>query len=108
MSEKIINHGGARPAVRPDDGRRKNKRTESSGRRPKKLDPRVINLSPEAQQELRIITLHRRAISNNAALTPRQVVEELIKREWLAFDAMIQRHAEELAEVEIVDNAIIL
>lgn len=98
-------HGGARPAVRPDDKRRHNKAT---GRKPKKLDPRTINLSLEAQQELRIITLHLRGIRNNSALTPRQVVEELIKREWAAFDEQWQGAGEELAEVEITGNAIIL
>lgn len=98
-------HGGARPAIRPDDGRRHNR---ASGRKPKKLDPRVINLSAEAQQELRIITLHLRGIRNNPQLTPRQVIEEMIKQRWLEFDANIQAKAEELAEVEAGESAIIL
>lgn len=89
-------HGGARPAVRSDDGRRHNK---ASGRKPKKLDPSVINLGPEASQELRIITLHLRGIRNNAKLTPRQVVEELIKREWVAFDEQVQANAEEYQNI---------
>ncbi len=101
-------HGGPRPATRPDDARHKNGGHTTAGRKPKKLDPRVINLSPEAQQELRIITLHLRAIRNNSALTPRQVVEELIRREWIAFDEQVQADAEELAEVEVTGNAIIL
>lgn len=102
----MTTHGGARPnkATRADDGRRNNRGT---GRKPKKLDPSVIHLSVEAQQELRIITLHLRGIRENQQLTPRQVVEEMIRRRWLEFDADVQAKAEELAEVE-AGEAIIL
>jgi len=96
----MTKHGGARPnkATRPDDGRHSNRGT---GRKPKKLDPQVINLSAEAQQELRIVTLHLRGIRSNPQLTPRQVIEEMIKQRWLEFDADVQAKAEELAEVEV-------
>ena len=75
--------GGPRPKIRADDQR--------NGRQPgaRNVTRRRLALSDDAKQELRIITLHRRGITDNRELTPDEVVEELIHAAWLEYDAAI-------------------
>lgn len=100
-------HGGARPAKRPDDGRHKNGGHTTAGRKPERTDPDVIRLRKEAQQELNIV-FEAVAGMRSPTFTKRQLIEELIHKEWLAYDERVQSHSEELAEVEVTGNAIIL
>lgn len=51
---------------------------------------RRLQLSKEAAQELRILTSHRRALTNNQALQPADIATQLIHAAWLEYDAMIQ------------------
>ncbi len=100
-------HGGARPATRPDDGRHQNGGHSTAGRKPERTNPDVIRLSKAAQQELSIIFAAVRSM-RSPTFTKRQLIEELIHERWLVFDEQVQANGEELAEVEITDNAIIL
>ena len=50
-----------------------------------------LQLSKEIAAELRTITMHRRALTNNRALHPADVAAQLIHAAWLEYDAMIQQ-----------------
>lgn len=80
-------HGGARQKRRPDDKR--------GGARPGAGGLiRNLHLDKETATELRILTLHRRALTNNPALSSVDVVAQVIHEKWLEYDAMIQSMAE--------------
>jgi len=80
-------HGGARPKRRPNDKR-------GGARRGAGGLVRNLHLDEETARELRIITLHRRALTNNPALQPVDIVTQLIHGLWLTYDAMIQETEE--------------
>lgn len=77
-----VKRGGSRPGN--PNGKRGGKRPGSGPR------VRRLQLSPAAAQELHILTLHRRALTNEQGLAPVGVVEQLIHAAWLEYDAMIQ------------------
>ena len=56
----------------------------------------TIALSPQARQELSILTLNQRGVRNNPDLSQRAVLEEIIHARWLEYSAAI-RDAEEAA-----------
>jgi hypothetical protein len=57
-----------------------------------------VSLSAASLSELRIITAEQRGVRNNPKLTQRQIVEELIHREWLAFNEYIDKIVEEMSD----------
>lgn len=74
--------GGSRPGN--PNGKRGGSRPGSGPR------VRRLQLSAAAAQELHILTLHRRGLTNDQGLAPVGVVEQLIHEKWLEYDAMIQ------------------
>lgn len=62
----------------------------------------TLALSPVARKELSILLSNQRSVRNNQQLSQAKLVEELIHREWIRYDEDVQRHAEELADVEII------
>lgn len=55
---------------------------------------RRIQLPKEAAIELRILLLHRRALTNRQDLQPVDLIAQFIHEKWLEYDAMIQAMAE--------------
>lgn len=51
---------------------------------------RRLQLSKGAAQELKILTLHRRSLTNDQSIEPVLIVEHLIHKAWLEYNAMIQ------------------
>lgn len=58
----------------------------------------ILKLSAAALSELRVIVAEQRGVRNNPALTQRQIIEELIHREWLAFSAYIDQIVEDAGD----------
>ena len=91
-------HGGARPATRPDDGRHKNGGHSTAGRKPERTNPDVIRLSKTAQQELSIIFAAVRSMRSDK-FSKAKLIEELIHERWQAFDEQVQSNAEEYQNI---------
>lgn len=58
----------------------------------------ILKLSAAALSELRVIVAEQRGVRNNPALTQRQIIEELIHREWLSFNEYIDKIVEEMSD----------
>lgn len=86
-----MSRGGSRPKRRPDDRR--------GGARPRSGPSiRRLQLSAEAAQELKILTLNRRGVTNNNDLRPVDVVTELIRAAYVEYEGVIQRQVEQAME----------
>jgi len=86
-------HGGSRPGN--PNGRR-------GGRRPGAgALVRRLHLDKETATSLRILTLHRRALTNNPELQPVNVATDLIKAAYAEYDAHIQHLAEQAHEAPL-------
>lgn len=70
-------------------------RRAGAGRHASNPEPVTLRLSPQARQELRILTLNQRALRNNPLLSQAQLLAELVHEKWLEYDAAIQATAEE-------------
>jgi hypothetical protein len=60
-----------------------------------------LQLSAAAAQELHILTLHRRALTNDQGLAPVGVMEGLIHQAWLDYDAMVQGMVETVEDANV-------
>jgi len=58
----------------------------------------ILKLSAAALSELRVIVAEQRGVRNNPALTQRQIIEELIHREWLSFNEYIDQIVEDAGD----------
>ncbi len=83
-----MSSGGSRPKRRPDDPR--------GGARPGAgALVRRLQLDKVAGQELRILTLARRALTGNQAITPDDVAADIIHAAWLEYDAGVEEAGED-------------
>ena len=81
-------HGGARPKRRNTDQR--------GGARPGSGPIQVrLRIGKIAGQELRILTLARRSVTGNQAITPDNVAADIIHAAWLEYDAGVEEAGED-------------
>ena len=86
--ERLTKHGGARPKRRNTDQR--------GGARPGSGPIQVrLRIGKVAGQELRILTLARRALTGNQAITPDDVAADIIHAAWLEYDAGVEEAGED-------------
>lgn len=59
---------------------------------------RRLDLSAETAQELKILTLHRRALTGNQGLQPVDIASDLIHAAWCEYDAALEAIGAEVSE----------
>lgn len=69
-----------------------------AGRHATHPEPATLRLSPQARQELSILTQNQRALRSNPRLSQAQLLAEIVHEKWLEYDAMIQSMAEETTD----------